>query len=133
MLQTLQCCVGIYHTTMQISRNYTYITSLLSLPPLPDPRSSQSTRLGSLCYIATSHQLSFLHMAAYICKMVLMSPFRGQKWRHRLTEQTCGHGGGRRGWDKLREKHGNTYITICIASRNLLYDAGSSTRCSVTT
>ena len=34
----LQCCDGFCHTTTQISHNYTYITSLLSLlllPPLP--------------------------------------------------------------------------------------------------
>ena len=31
----LQCCVGFCHTTTQISRNYTYITSLGSLPPFP--------------------------------------------------------------------------------------------------
>ena len=30
----LQCCVGFCHTTMQFSHNYTYIASLLSLPPL---------------------------------------------------------------------------------------------------
>ena len=28
-------------------------------------------------------------------------------------EQGCGHSGGRRGWGKLREKHGNNYITVC--------------------
>ena len=33
----LQCCVGFCHTTMQISHNYTYIHSLLSLPPLFNP------------------------------------------------------------------------------------------------
>jgi len=27
-----------------------------------------STRLGSLCYIATSYQLSILHMIVYICR-----------------------------------------------------------------
>jgi len=52
----LQFCVGFCHTTMWISHNYTYIPSLLGLPPQPHPtlspptvRSSQSTRLGSLC------------------------------------------------------------------------------------
>ena len=57
----LQCCVGFCHTTKQISRNYTYISSLLSFPPLPashPSRSSQRARLGFLCYTATSHQLS---------------------------------------------------------------------------
>ena len=30
-----QCCVGSCYTTTQISHNYTYIPSLLSLPPIP--------------------------------------------------------------------------------------------------
>ena len=33
----LQCCVGFCPTTIQISHNYTYITSFLSLPILPHP------------------------------------------------------------------------------------------------
>ena len=38
--------------------------SWASLPPHPSysSKSSQTARLGSLCYIATSHQLSTLHM-----------------------------------------------------------------------
>ena len=39
-------------------------------PPSPLPchpsRSSQSSRLGSLCYTAASHELSALHMIAYV-------------------------------------------------------------------
>ena len=53
---TFQCCVGFRHTK-QISHNYTYITCLLSLPPLPSfypSRSSQGAWQCSLCYIATS-------------------------------------------------------------------------------
>jgi len=48
-------------------------------------------------------------------KMVLMNLFAGQQWRHRHREQIYGHGGrgGRRGWDKLREWHGNTHTTVC--------------------
>ena len=38
-------------------------------------------------------------------KMVLMKLFAGQQWRHRHREQTCGHRGGGRGWDEMREKH----------------------------
>ena len=59
---TLQCRIGFCHTTMKISHNYTYITFLLSLPLFPTShpsRSSQSTRLGYLCYWATSHQHCF--------------------------------------------------------------------------
>ena len=40
-------------------------------PPSPPPshrsRSSQSARLGSLCCIATSYQLSIIHMVVYVC------------------------------------------------------------------
>ena len=49
---------------MQISHNYTYTPSfqcLLLLSPSQPSRLSQSTRLGSLCYAATSYQLSILH------------------------------------------------------------------------
>ena len=65
-----QCCVSFCHTTVEISHNYTFITSLLSLLPLPSSYlsgSSESTRLGSLCYTATYHLLSVLHMGVYIC------------------------------------------------------------------
>ena len=64
------CYVGFWQTTtMRISHNCTYISSLLSLPTLPPSlpsRSLQSTRLDSLCYTATAHQLSILHMIVYI-------------------------------------------------------------------
>lgn len=60
---TLQCCVCFCCTTMQISHNYVYILSLLSFLPR---RSSQSSRLRSLCYIVISHQLSILYMIMYI-------------------------------------------------------------------
>ena len=59
----LKCCVGFCCTT-SISHKDTYILSLLSLPPL-HPLMSQSARLDSLCYIATSQQLSILHMRVY--------------------------------------------------------------------
>ena len=65
----LQCCDGFCCTPMPISHSCTYIPSLLSLPLLPSSypsRPSQRTRLGSLCYVAASHQLSILHMGVYI-------------------------------------------------------------------
>ena len=37
-------------------------------PPSHSFRSSQSARLGSLCYTETSYQLSVLHMVVYICQ-----------------------------------------------------------------
>ena len=46
-------------------------------------------------------------------KMVLVNPFAGQQWRHRHRKQACEHSGGRRGWEKLREEHGNICVTIC--------------------
>ena len=52
-------------------RNNSFYSSLFSFPPFPTShlsRSSQSTRLGSLCCIATSHQLSILHKIVYICQ-----------------------------------------------------------------
>ena len=45
-------------------------------------------------------------------KMVLTILPTGQQRRHRRKEQTFALG-GRRGWDDLREQHGNIYITIC--------------------
>ena len=41
------------------------------IPPHP-LRSSQRARLGSLCYIATSHYASVLHMI--VCMLMLLSP-----------------------------------------------------------
>ena len=38
-------------------------------------------------------------------KMVLMNLFAGQQWKCKQREQTCGHSGGRRGWDELRKQH----------------------------
>ena len=57
-------------TATRISRNYTYIPSLWSLPPLPPShpsRSSQSARLSSLSYTETSHQLPTLRVVVYLC------------------------------------------------------------------
>ena len=74
------------YTTMQIGHNYTYITSLLGLPPLTPAHSSrlpQSAWLGSLCYTATSHQLSILHMMVYICLCYFLHLF------HSLLPPLC--------------------------------------------
>ena len=60
------------HTAMLISHNYTYITYLLSLSPLPSShpsRSSQTARLGFQCCIATSHQLSILHICCPVAQL----------------------------------------------------------------
>ena len=68
-LKILQCCVGFCHITTQISHNYIHAPSLLSLLPSPIPplQVITSTRLGSLSYTATFHQLSLLHRMACIC------------------------------------------------------------------
>ena len=53
----------------QIRHNYTHITSLVSLSVLPLSHLSELShraKLGTLCYIATSHLLSILHMVVYI-------------------------------------------------------------------
>ena len=65
----LQRCDGFCCTRMHIRHSHIYIPSLLSLPLLSSSypsRPSQRTRLGSLCYVAASHQLSILHMVVYI-------------------------------------------------------------------
>ena len=38
-------------------------------------------------------------------KTVLMNLFAGQEYRYRQRGWTCGHNGGWRGWDALREQH----------------------------
>ena len=55
----LQCYIGFCHTTTWISHKYTYVPSLLNLPPSTMPsypsRLLQRSVLSSLCYTATSH------------------------------------------------------------------------------
>ena len=53
---------------------YPLPVGLSSLPwPCPS-RSSPSTKLGSLCYTAASHQLAVLHMVVYICQRYSICP-----------------------------------------------------------
>ena len=62
----LQYCVGFCHTTMQISHKYTYIISLLSLLPLPHSIPLSHHRAPSWAYyMATSRQISILHMVVH--------------------------------------------------------------------
>ena len=64
-------CVGFCCTIMWISRKYTYLPSIMSLPPTPSMcRWSQSTELSSLCYTAASRQVSILPMVVYICQCI---------------------------------------------------------------
>ena len=67
----LQCCIGFCHTITPISHNYIYIYTHIyihththiyisshlppNLPPIPPPRSTQSTGLGTRCYTPASH------------------------------------------------------------------------------
>ena len=54
------------------------LSSLASSPPPQRPSgSSESARLGSLCYLATSHQLSVFHPLVYVC------------WCHLLHSSHC--------------------------------------------
>ena len=46
----------------------------------------------------------------------------GQQRQHIQKEQTFGHSGGMRGWDDLREKHLNIYITICKTDNQWEFD-----------
>ena len=54
----------------EVNQLYVYIPFLLDLLPtsIPPPRSSQSTKLSSLCYTIASQQLSILHMVVYTCQ-----------------------------------------------------------------
>lgn len=66
---TILCWFLPYNNT---NRPQLYIYPLLLEPPstrLSHPfRSLQSIRLGSLCYLAASHQPSALHMIVFICQ-----------------------------------------------------------------
>ena len=82
----------------------TWVTIHLSRPspsPVPPLLVITEARLGSLCYIATSHQLSALYMVAYICWCCFLnsslcpspavsaipfsgSPFLPCKWVHQF-------------------------------------------------
>ena len=44
-------------------------------------------------------------------KMVLINLFTGQQWSSKHKEQTWTQ--RRRGWDELREQHGNIHSTVC--------------------
>ena len=72
----LQCCVSFCCTKTWISYMYIYISppsgASLSLPPRSS-RSSQSTRLGSLCYTETSHKLSTVQMVVYIYQCYVLN------------------------------------------------------------
>ena len=66
--------------------------------------------------------------------MVPMILLAGQQQRRRHREQTCRHSGGRRGRDELKSNT-ETYVLSYvkqIARENVLCEAGSSNRCSVT-
>ena len=59
--------------------------------------------------------------------MVLKKLLTGQQWRHRLREQTYGHGERGGEGEMCGKSNLKTYITICkIAKGNLLYGSGNS-------
>ena len=43
---------------------------------------------------------------------VVINLFAGKEWRHRCREWACGHIGGSRQWDELREWHGQICTTM---------------------
>ena len=72
----LQCCVTFCCTTMWISYKYTYIPSLLDLPPTPlsqPSKSSQSTELSVLCWQLPASYLFSYGGSVYMS--ILMSQF----------------------------------------------------------
>ena len=67
-------------------------------------------------------------------KMVLMNRLAGQEQTCRRRKRTCGHSNGV-GGGKLTDRV-DIYTVLCIkltASGRLLYNTGSSARCSVMT
>ena len=91
LLLFLQSHVGFCHTT-RINHSYPFSLSLLSLPPLPlsrPSRSSHGTRLGPLCHIATSHQLSILPLTVYLCwcYSVMLRCSQARSQRHKVQEK----------------------------------------------
>ena len=58
---------------MQSSQNYSYIYIPPCIPRSYPSRSSQHTRLDSLCFRAASHWLYTLHMIMYIFHCCLLS------------------------------------------------------------
>ena len=73
----LQCCVGFCHTSTWLCHRYTYVLSLLNLPPPPSPshrsRLLQSPSLSSLSHTENSLWLFVLHMVMY--GSMLLSPY----------------------------------------------------------
>ena len=51
--------------------------------------------------------LTYIYIYIYIYmesrRIILMNLSSGKEWKYRHREQTYGHRGGRRGWDKLRK------------------------------
>ena len=69
-----------------------YVCLCIQSPPswasllLPLPRSSRSTKLTSLCYLAASHQLSILHRIVYVNHYYFLNSSRP------LLPPLCPHG-----------------------------------------
>ena len=96
---------------------YTYILisspSCISFPPsLSHPsRWSQSTKLISLCYVASSHQLSILHLVVYICpchsltsSQLTLSPPRVLKFNNPESPWSDLMGDGSSTWHELEKR-----------------------------
>ena len=65
----VQYSIGFCHRTRQISHNYTFITSLLSLPPFPSShpsRSSEGTSWASVLHTNFSLAICFTHGSIYM-------------------------------------------------------------------
>ena len=73
----LRCCAS-FCCTVKVNHIYIYIhicthISPSSWAPSQPPRSSQGSKLSSLCYAAASHQLSISHVVGYLCQCYFLN------------------------------------------------------------
>ena len=68
----LQYCVGFYHTSTGISRRYTYVPSLLNLPPTSHPISALSVGIVNARIIDIGGAKLVNKLCSFYCGIVLI-------------------------------------------------------------
>ena len=75
------------------------------------PWTEAASRLQSMGWQRIRHDWA-TNTHTHMVSKKMMNQHEGQQWRCRRREQTCGHRGGKRGWDGLREQHWDIYISM---------------------